>query len=300
MMKNCITNLSYFFALLIMANAGRCDLLQKSDFLNLLEQGFTAAIQEDAGLDEGEELDLNAVPGVEYYRNVKEKVSQDFDQGNIPEVDMTSRTAISIPEICRSVFLANGFNSSSFILDRPDFKGKVDFSYFSEKIALEIYWYIERAKKLETILPNTEEAEIIRQQVEQLKKDLNVFVQRAFPDISVEEYTFPYFVSLENGPTNVLTQSTKRPLSSEQLESVYNQWDEIASVEKAEEIDKEKMNDTRYKSTLIMKSISAYIKPFLKVIQKEYDSNLPEGFYLPDRSERLNNLKEQFTKDMNL
>ncbi|MBN2325501.1 MAG: hypothetical protein JXR73_00005 [Candidatus Omnitrophica bacterium] len=231
---------------------------------------------------------------------IVEWIDRAVENGDYPVIEENSRTAESMQEISRSVFMANGFNSDAFIIDFPPVKDKFASAYFPEKVGLEISYYIGKAKKLELILPGEEEKEIILQQIRELKENIGILVSGSFPSLPndvIERQVNLYFIALERGPDSVITSSAKQSLSEKQMQEIYSGWDEILSHQTVPSIPEGDDQSPALK-TQINQAISSYTRPLIKVIHSKFNENLPDQFKFFEKPERLRMLTQSFIHDL--
>ncbi|MEW6233859.1 MAG: hypothetical protein AB1656_00600 [Candidatus Omnitrophota bacterium] len=283
---------------------GQGDYLSEAEIFAKIDAGYAAAI---AGVTEGIIDDAimkkiggqTPVPrGVECFRQMKSLISQEMQKGQFPLVASKSRTSEYIPEICKDVFSMSGFNPKIPISCGFNPELSADAPKLAEYLMLKLVGFLERAKSLETILPSSKETETILKQVKELKAAMKEILKNRFPDISeecIDKSLYKYFSSFEKGPTGVITSAAKRCLTEEQMEKIKSQWENF-SLEKNDSISLHKDKLEKYKnfgdngkiySIFIERLLDDYTLPFVRMIREEFYANLPAGFVLPERSERL-------------
>lgn len=199
--------------------------IDTSALIEKMDRGFSMCVTNPSDIESLQEKEEK------FHWDVKKRIGEMIQRNEFPGIPKECVTDRKLPHLYQSLLATSAFNRNGRINEKViismDSNDEATYRSWLDYVALRFSYETKCALAIQKILPEENEREEILNQIRSLKEFAGRLLRENFnslPEEPVLENTDRFFKVFESGPESVFNLVAKRKLTSEQVESIQENW----------------------------------------------------------------------------
>ncbi len=283
--------------------------VETSALMTKMDRGYSMCVTNPSDIESLKEKEEK------FHGDVKKRIAEMIQINEFPGIPKECVTDRKLSHLYQSLLATSAFNRNGRINEKViismDSNDEATYRSWVDYVALRFSYETTCALAIQEILPEEKDREEILNQIRSLKEFAGRLLCdyfNALPQENVLENINQFFKVFEAGPESVFNLVAKRKLTSEQLESIQENWkrtldenreqkDEstqkiLMDIPKEGDQSTSRIDAIRLKNRIKMET-GKYLSAMVRTLKEEYIEVLPPSFTMPAKPALLLEYEQQ-------